>query len=89
MLVTVAECGIGLALASRVLRETPSVAERQETVLELLMDENQLPELKVCGSDGAVELKAPIAAALGLALFLGPTLVLDALKKDLLSTVLH
>ena len=78
-----------LVLACRVLGETPSVAERQEPVLELLTDQNSLPELLVCDGNGAAELLAPIAAPLGIALFAGPTPALDAVKDELLSTILR
>ena len=78
-----------LVLACRVLGQTPSVAERQEPVLELLTDQDSLPELLVCDGNGAAELMAPIATALGIELFVGPTLVLDALREDLLSTILQ
>ena len=89
MLVMVVDQDSELVLACRVLGETPSVAERQEPVLELLTDQDSLPELLVCDGNGAAELLAPITAALGIRLFVGPTSVLDALREDLLSTILR
>ena len=88
-LVMVVEHDRELVLACRVLGETPSAAERQEPVLELLTDQDSLPELLVCDGNGAAELMAPIATALGIELFVGPTLVLDALREDLISTILQ
>ena len=88
-LVMVAERDSNLVLACRVLGETPSTAERQEPVLELLTDQDQLPERLVCDRNGTAELMAPIAAALGMSLFVGPTSSLDTLKEDLLSTILR
>ena len=88
-LVMVVDHDSELVLACRVLGETPSVAERQEPVLELLTDQGFLPELLVCDGNGAAELMAPIATALGIALYVGPTSVLDALKEELLSTILR
>jgi len=88
-LVMVVDHDSELVLACRVLGETPSTAERQEPVLELLTDQDSLPELMVCDGNGVAELMSPVAAALGIALFVGPTLVLDALKEELLSTILR
>ena len=88
-LVMVVDHDSELVLACRVLRETPSVAERQEPVLELLTDQDSLPELLVCDRNGIAELLAPITAALGIRLFVGPTPTLDALKEELLSTILR
>ena len=88
-LVMVVDHDSELVLACRVLGETPSTAERQEPVLELLTDQGFLPELLVCDGNRVAELMAPIAAALGIALYVGPTSVLDALKEELLSTILR
>ena len=88
-LVMVVDHDSELVLACRVLGETPSVAERQGPVLELLTDQGSLPEMLVCDRNGVAELMAPIASALGIALYVGPTLVLDALKEELLSTILR
>ena len=52
-------------------------------MLELLTDQGSLPELLVCDGSGAAELMAPIAASLGIKLFVRPTPALDALKKEL------
>ena len=52
-------------------------------------DQDSLPELLVCDGNGVAELLAPIAAALGIALYVGPTSVLDSLKEELLSTILR
>jgi len=88
-LVMVVDHDSELVLACRVLGETPSAAERQEPVLELLTDQDSLPELLVCDRNSIAELMAPIAAALGIALYVGPTPALDALKEELLSTILR
>ena len=88
-LVMVVDHDSELVLACRVLGETPSAAERQEPVLELLTDQGSLPELLVCDGNGTAELMDPIAADLGIALYVGPTTVLDALKEELLSTILR
>ena len=88
-LVMVVDHDSELVLACRVLGETPSAAELQEPVLELLTDQGSLPELLVCDGNGTAELMDPIAADLGIALYVGPTTVLDALKEELLSTILR
>ena len=88
-LVMVVDHDSELVLACRVLGETPSAAERQEPVLELLTDQDSLPELLVCDGNGVAKMLAPIAAALGIALYVGPTSVLDSLKEGLLSTILR
>lgn len=64
-LVMVVDHDSELVLACRLLGETPSVAERQE--------------LLVCDGNGAAGLMSPIAFALGIKLFVGPTSVLDTL----------
>ena len=88
-LVMVVDHDSELVLACRVLGETPSVAERQEPALELLTEIESLPELLICDGSGAAELLAPIAASLGIRLFVGPTPALRDLKDELLSTILR
>ena len=43
----------------------------------------------VCDRDGTADLLVPIANALGIGLYVGPTPALDLIKDDLLATILH
>ena len=87
-LVMVVEGDSGLILTARMLGRVPSVAEKQEPVLELLEQAERLPGGLVCARDGAADLLAPIASALGIGLYVGPTPALDLIKDDLLTTIL-
>ena len=87
-LVMVVEGNSGLILTARMLGRVPSVAEKQEPVLELLEQAERLPGGLVCDQDGAADLLAPIASALGIGLYVGPTPALDLIKDDLLTTIL-
>ena len=88
-LVMVVEGDSGLILTVRMLGRVPSVAEKQEPVLELLEQADRLPGGLVCDRDGAADLLVPIASALGIGLYVGPTPALDFLKDDLLTTILR
>ena len=88
-LVMVVEGDSGLILTARMLGRVPSVAEKQEPVLELLEQAERLPGGLVCDRDGTADLLAPIASALGIGLYVGPTPALDFLKDDLLTTILR
>ena len=88
-LVMVVEGNSGLILTARMLGRVPSVAEKQEPVLELLEQADRLPGGLVCDRDGAADLLAPIASALGIGLYVGPTPALDLIKDDLLATILR
>jgi len=88
-LVMVVDHDSELVLACRVLGETPSAAEQQEPMVRQLADRDSLPELLVCDGNGTAELMAPIPAALGIKLYVGPTPVLDSLKGELPSTILR
>jgi len=88
-LVMVVDHDSELVLACRVLGETPSAAEQQEPMVRQLADQDSLPELLVCDGNGTAELMAPIPAALGIKLYVGPTPVLDSLKGELPSTILR
>ena len=79
----------GLILTVRLLGRVPSVAEKQEPVLELLEQAGRLPGGLVCDREGTAELLVPIASALGIGLYVGPTLAVDLIKDDLLATILH
>ena len=88
-LVMVVEGDSGLILTVRMLGRVPSVADKQEPVLELLEQAERLPGGLVCDRDGTAELLAPIASALGIGLYVGPTPALDLIKDDLLTTILR
>ena len=88
-LVMVVEGDSGLILTARMLGRVPSVAEKQEPVLELLEQAERLPGGLVCDRDGTADLLVPIASALGIGLYVGPTPALDFLKDDLLTTILR
>ena len=88
-LVMVVEGDSGLILTARMLGRVPSVSEKQEPVLELLEQADRLPGGLVCDRDGAADLLAPIASALGIGLYVGPTPALDLIKDDLLTTILR
>ena len=88
-LVMVVEGDSGLILTARMLGRVPSVAEKQEPVLEFLEQAERLPGGLVCDRDGTADLLAPIASALGIGLYVGPTPALDFLKDDLLTTILR
>ena len=88
-LVMVVEGGSGLILTVRMLGRVPSVAEKQEPVLELLEQVGRLPGALVCDREGTADLLVPITSALGIGLYVGPTPALDLIKDDLLATILH
>ena len=58
-------------------------------MLELLEQAERLPGGLVCDRDGAADLLAPIASALAIGLYVGPTPALDLIKDDLLTTILR
>ena len=88
-MVMVVERGSGLILAVRMLGRVPSVAERQEPVLELMEGADRLPGAVVCDQKETADLLAPITRMLDIRLYVGPTPALDAIRDDLLATVLH
>ena len=88
-LVVVVEGNSGLVLTVRMLGRVPSVVEKQEPVLELLEQADRLPGGLVCDRDDTADLLGPIASALGIGLYVGPTPALDFLKDDLLATILR
>ena len=88
-LVMAVERGSGLILAVRTLGRVPSSSERQEPVLELLEGADRLPGAVVCDREETAALLAPITGALDIGLYVGPTPALDAIKDDLLATVLR
>ena len=88
-LVMVVEGDSGLILTVRMLGRVPSVVEKQEPVLELLEQADRLPGGLVCDRDDTADLLVPIASALGIGLYVGPTPALDFLKDDLLTTILR
>ena len=88
-LVMVVEGGSGLILTVRMLGRVPAAAERQEPVLELLEKVDRLPGAVVCDREDTAALLAPITRALDIGLYVGPTPALDAIKDDLLATILH
>ena len=85
----VVEGNSGLILTARMLGRVPSVAEKQEPVLELLEQADRLPGGLVCDRDGTADLLVPIASTLGIGLYVGPTPALDVIKDDLLTTILR
>ena len=88
-LVMVVEGNSGLILTARMLGRVPSVSEKQEPVLELLEQAERLPGGLVCDRDDTADLLVPIASALGIGLYVGPTPALDLIKDDLLTTILR
>ena len=88
-LVMAVERGSGLILTVRMLGRVPSASERQEPVLELLEGSDRLPGAVVCDREETAALLAPITRALDIGLYVGPTPVLDAIRDDLLATVLR
>ena len=88
-LVMAIESGSGLILAVRMLGRVPSASERQEPVLELLEGSDRLPGAVVCDREETAALLAPITRALDIGLYVGPTPALDAVRDDLLATVLR
>lgn len=88
-LVMVVERSSGLILTMRMLRRVPSVAEKQEPVLELLERVDRLPGAVVCDQEDTAALLEPITRALDIGLYVGPTPALDHIKDDLLATVLR
>ena len=88
-LVMVVEGNSGLILTVRMLGRVPSVAEKQEPVLELLEQADRLPGGLVCDRDGTADLLVPIASTLGIGLYVGSTPALDLIKDDLLTTILR
>ena len=88
-LVMVVEGNSELVLTVPMLGRVPSVAEKQEPVLELLEQADHLPGGLVCDRDGTAGLLVPIASALGIGLYVGPTPALDFIKDDLLATILR
>ena len=88
-LVMVVEGDSGLILTARMLGRVPSVSEKQEPVLELLEQAERLPGGLVCDRDDTADLLVPIASALGIGLYVGPTPALDLIKDDLLTTILR
>ena len=88
-LVMVVEGNSGLILTVRMLGRVPSVSEKQEPVLELLEQAERLPGGLVCDRDDTADLLVPIASALGIGLYVGPTPALDFIKDDLLTTILR
>ena len=88
-LVMVVERSSGLILTVRMLGRVPSVAEKQEPVLELLERTDRLPGAVVCDREDTAALLKPITGALDIGLYVGPTPVLDHIKDDLLATVLR
>ena len=67
-------------------RRVPSAAEKPEPVLE---QAERWPGGLICGRGGAAELLMPIASALGIGLYVGPTPAFDDIRDDLLATTLH
>ena len=88
-LVMVVEGNSGLIPTVRMLGRVPSVAEKQEPVLELLEQTDRLPGAIVCDREDTAALLEPITRALGIGLYVGPTPALDLIKDDLLATVLR
>ena len=88
-LVMVVEGNSGLILTVRMLGRVPSVAEKQEPVLQLLEQTDRLPGAMVCDREDTAALLEPITRALGIGLYVGPTPALDLIKDDLLATVLR
>ena len=88
-LVMAVERGSGLILTVRMLGRVPSASERQEPMLELLEGSDRLPGAVVCDREETAALLAPITRALDIGLYVGPTPVLDAIRDDLLATVLR
>ena len=88
-LVMMVECDSGLILTMRMLGRVPSAAERQEPVLELLERADRLPGAVVCDREETAALLAPITRALDIGLYVGPTPALDAIKDELVATVLR
>ena len=88
-LVMVVEGSSGLILTVRMLGRVPTVAEKQEPVLELLEQVDRLPGAMVCDREDTAALLEPITGALGIGLYVGPTPALDLIKDDLLATVLR
>ena len=88
-LVMVVEGESGLILTVRMLGRVPSSSERQEPVLELLEGSDRLPGAVVCDRKDTAALLAPITRALDIGLYIGPTPALDAVRDDLLATVLR
>ena len=88
-LVIVVEAESGLILTVRMLGRVPSSSERQEPVLELLEEVDRLPGAVVCDREDTAALLVPITRALDIGLYVGPTPALDAIKDDLLATVLR
>ena len=70
-------------------RRVPSASEKPEPVLELLEQAERWPGGLICGRGGAAEPLMPIASALGIGLYVGPTSAFDDIKHDLLGTILH
>ena len=88
-LVMVVEGNSGLTLTVRMLGRVPSVAEKQEPVLQLLEQTDRSPGAMVCDREDTAALLGPITRALGIGLYVGPTPALDLIKDDLLATVLR
>ena len=88
-LVMVVERGSGLILTVRMLGRVPTVAEKQEPVLELLERADRLPGAVVCDREDTAALLKPITGEVGIGLYVGPTPALDHIKDDLLATVLR
>ena len=88
-LVMVVERDSGLILTVRMLGRVPAAAERQEPVLELLEGADRLPGAVVCDREDTAALLATITRVLDLGLYVGPTPALDAIKDELIATVLR
>ena len=87
-LVMVVERDSGLILTVRMLGRVPTVAEKQEPVLELLERTDRLPGAVVCDREDTAALLEPITRVLDIGLYVGPTPALDLIRDDLLATVL-
>ena len=58
-------------------------------MLELLEGSDRLPGAVVCDRKDTAALLAPITRVLDIGLYVGPTPALDAVRDDLLATVLR
>ena len=55
----------------------------------MLETADQLPGRLVCDLESVADVMAPIASALGIDLYIGPTLALDFAREDLFAAILH
>ena len=81
--------GSGLILTVGMLGRVPTVAEKQEPVLQLLEWVDRRPGAVVCDREDAAALLEPITGVLDIGLYVGPTPALDLIKDDLVATVMR